>query len=68
MQYFEIASIADVRETGERVLTFRLKNNTTNSISMWSALVEPLSYPLLFNYGEPGWGKGPGLTPQKIPI
>jgi hypothetical protein len=58
MQYFEVASITDVRETSDRVLIFKLKNNQTKTIQMWSPYMEPLSYPLLFNYGERGWGKG----------
>jgi hypothetical protein len=57
MQYFEVASITDVRETNDRLLLMKLKDNSSNSIPMWSPLMEPLSYPLLFNMGEYGWGK-----------
>jgi hypothetical protein len=53
---FDIAAITSDATTGERILTYKLKNcNKASYISHCSKYLEPLSYPLLFPYGENGW-------------
>jgi len=55
---FDIASIVseDSNRPNRRIL-FHLRNEMTpSSISLMSNIMEPLCYPLLFPYGEKGWG------------
>jgi hypothetical protein len=53
---FDIAAITSDATTGERILTYKLKTCTKASyIPSTSGYLEPLSYPLLFPYGENGW-------------
>jgi hypothetical protein len=53
---FDIAAITSDTTTGERILTYQLKDcNKASYIPSTSAYLEPLSYPLLFPYGEDGW-------------
>lgn len=40
-----------------RSIKFYPKNETSETIPVWSAKREPLSYPLLFSRGELGWGR-----------
>jgi len=55
---FDIASIVleDSNRPNRRIV-FHLRNEMTPSlISLMSNIMEPLCYPLLFPYGEKGWG------------
>ena len=54
---FDVATIiSEESDRPNRVVVFKLKNERSlRSISMTSALVEPLSYPLFFPFGEDGW-------------
>jgi hypothetical protein len=53
---FDIAAITSDATTGERVLTYKLKGaDKAASVPITHHLLEPLSYPLLFPYGESGW-------------
>jgi hypothetical protein len=53
---FDIAAITSDANTGERILTYKLKTcNKAKYIPSTSEFLEPLSYPLLFPYGENGW-------------
>ncbi|KAJ1398675.1 hypothetical protein B484DRAFT_484083, partial [Ochromonadaceae sp. CCMP2298] len=53
---FDIAAITSDTTTGERILTYKLKECAAACcIPSTSAYLEPLSYPLLFPYGEDGW-------------
>jgi len=55
---FDIASIvSDDASRPNRKIFFQLRNDrTTSSINLMSNIMEPLCYPLLFPYGEKGWG------------
>jgi len=54
----DVASVTNINVTGERVIRYRLRDNrgSWTQIEGTSTHVEPLSYPLLFFNGEPGWG------------
>ena len=53
---FDVAAITSDRTTGERTLTYKLKGaHKASCIPISHRLMEPLSYPLLFPYGEVGW-------------
>ncbi|KAJ1400064.1 hypothetical protein B484DRAFT_471263, partial [Ochromonadaceae sp. CCMP2298] len=53
---FDIAAITSDVTTGERILTYKLKHCAkARCIPSTSTYLEPLSYPLLFPYGEDGW-------------
>jgi hypothetical protein len=56
---FEIASVTSQDFRGEKVVRVVQKGSLSRptSISINSHLFEPLCYPLLFLYGEPGWSK-----------
>ena len=58
--YFEVAQITSQNPSGERVLTVQWKDQSKlDLITMNSCQMEPISYPLLFFYGENGWGIDP---------
>jgi hypothetical protein len=51
-----VAAITSDATTGERVLTYKRKGERcAKTIPSTHRLLEPLSYPLLFPYGESGW-------------
>jgi hypothetical protein len=53
---FDVAAITSDATTGERVLKYKLKGERcAKTIPSTHRLLEPLSYPLLFPYGESGW-------------
>lgn len=53
---FDVAAITSDSITGERVLKYKLKGERcAKTIPSTHHLLEPLSYPLLFPYGESGW-------------
>ena len=55
---FDIASIVseDANRPNRRII-YQLRNERTpSSIDLMSNIMEPLCYPLLFPYGEKGWG------------
>lgn len=55
--HFDVAAITSDDVTGNRTLTIRRKgSNQTSTISTTDSKLEPLSYPLLFPFGEDGWG------------
>ena len=55
--YLDVAAITADNITGNAIITFKLKNNAqTTKISCTDHRQEPLIYPLLFPYGERGWG------------
>jgi hypothetical protein len=70
MQYFEVAAVTAATQHGERTLRLKLKPqllgdgfiSNAREIPIWSRAMEPLSYPLLFTRGEPGWGKDGALN------
>ena len=54
---FDIAAITSDTTTGDRIITYKLKNcSKAQCIPSTHNCFEPLSYPLLFPRGEPGWG------------
>jgi len=56
--HFDVAAISSDVFGGNRVLTIRRKGSLqTNTIHTTDSKLEPLSYPLLFPYGEDGWGE-----------
>jgi hypothetical protein len=55
---FDVSSITVDRSTGSHVLRVAVKGTGRNSnIQSTSILFEPIGYPLLFPYGEIGWGE-----------
>jgi hypothetical protein len=56
-QYLEVAQITNINERCNRVITVRLRGGGGSTIPLSSNVMEPISYPLLFNYGELGWGE-----------
>jgi len=55
--HFDVAAISSTESSGNRVLKIRRKGNQrTSDIQVTDSKLEPLSYPLLFPYGENGWG------------
>ena len=58
--------ISDEANGGPMRLTYKLKGETKNALAT-SNIVEPLVYPLLFPYGERGWGAelSPGILWNK---
>jgi hypothetical protein len=55
---FDVAAISSDTTTGDRILTYKLKStDKARSIPLHHKLWEALSYPLLFPFGEDGWGK-----------
>jgi hypothetical protein len=60
---FDVAAITSDTVSGDRIITFRLKNtNKAKSIPCTHELLEPLCYVLLFPYGESGWGSATGQS------
>jgi len=56
--HFDVAAITSNDVTGNRILTIRRKgSNSTSFIGTTDSKLEPISYPLLFPYGEDGWGE-----------
>jgi hypothetical protein len=56
--HFDVAAISSTESSGNRVLKIRRKGNQiTSNIQLTDSKLEPLSYPLLFPYGENGWGE-----------
>ena len=54
----DVAAITAENIIGDAVVKFRLKNSfDTSTISCIDPRQEPLIYPLLFPFGESGWGK-----------
>lgn len=55
---FNIAAITGLSVSGDRNITFQLKEHlTTTTIPTYHRMLEPLCYPILFPYGSGGWGK-----------
>jgi len=55
--HFDIASISSTEASANRILKIRRKgSSTTTTIQVTDCKLEPLSYPLLFPFGENGWG------------
>ena len=55
---FDVSSIMIDRSTGNHVLRVCLKgSHGSSSIASTSEIFEPIGYPMLFPYGENGWGK-----------
>ena len=55
---FDVAAVTSDRTTGDRTLTYKLKGNfKATTIPTSHHLLEPLSYPILFPFGEDGWGQ-----------
>ena len=53
-----MAAISSIDVPGNRILKTHRKGSTdTNTIHTTDNKLEPLSYPLLFPYGEDGWGE-----------
>ena len=56
--HFDVAAISSIDVPGNRILKIHRKGSTdTNTIHTTDNKLEPLSYPLLFPYGEDGWGE-----------
>jgi len=56
--HFDVAAITSDDIRGNRTLTITRKgSNQTSTIATTDNKLEPLSYPLLFPYGEDGWGE-----------
>jgi hypothetical protein len=53
--FFDIVSVTIDNTTGSKVLRLALKSGESVDVNMDSYKVEPLTYPLLFLRGEPGW-------------
>ena len=56
VEYFDVAHVTNDRFTGNKVLSVRLQGGREGYIDMDSPLVEPLTYTLLFQRGEIGYG------------
>ena len=62
-QYLEVAHITSDSETNNRVMYINIRGQAGMGKGQWthhtmkSPFVEPLCYPLLFPYGENGWGE-----------
>jgi hypothetical protein len=53
----DIAAVTSISRTGNRILKYQIKDSPFSSkIQMDHCLLEPLSYPLFFPWGEGGWG------------
>jgi len=56
--YFDVAAITSNDVQGNRILTIRRKEKiSTSTIGTTVSKLKPLSYPLLFPYGEKGSGE-----------
>lgn len=53
---FDIAAVLLDSGPGEHVIHVRRRNSRTTIIDIFDDMYEPLSYPLLFQHGEQGWG------------
>jgi hypothetical protein len=59
-QYLEVAQISSDSETGNRIMYFNVRGmggGRWSHQTMRSPYVEPLCYPVLFPFGENGWGE-----------
>ena len=57
MEHFEVANVTSFDSTSQRVcVKVDINTGETNLIQLTSPTLEPITYPLLFNYGEDGWG------------
>ena len=56
VQYFDVASVTYDRYSGHKVLSISRQNGRTGYIDMDDPDVEPLTYTLLFQHGERGYG------------
>ena len=56
VQYFDVANVTYDRYTGNKVLSISRQNGTVGYIDMDSPDVEPLTYTLIFQHGEKGYG------------
>ena len=61
----EIAAVTSDTIGGNRVIRYRLKgqNSWSATIRSTDPRIEPLCYPLLFPFGEDGWGKETNKNP-----
>lgn len=59
--HLDVSAIVSDKLDGQHVLQIHKKNSTkTTSIHAGDSQYEPLSYPILFPYGENGWGTDSG--------
>jgi hypothetical protein len=55
-EHFTVCSVMNNRQSGSMTMQIQTRDsNQISNVSMDSPLVEPLSYPLLYPRGEPGW-------------
>ena len=55
-EHFTVCSVMNNRQSGSMVMQIETQDtHEISNVSMDSPLVEPLSYPLLYPYGEQGW-------------
>ncbi len=55
VQYFDVCSVVNNRQTGAMSLQVRTHTNSVSDINMDSEKVEGLCFPLLFPHGETGY-------------
>ena len=54
----DVAAVTNVSGDGNRILRIRVRGERAGKqIDMTNVFMEPLSYPMLFIYGEKGWGR-----------
>ena len=56
VQYFDIASVTYDRYTGHKVLSISRQDGSVGYVNMDDPDVEPLTYTLIFQHGEKGYG------------
>jgi hypothetical protein len=54
-EHFDVCSVINNRQTDGMSMRVCPRNGPISTVHMDSEAVEPLVYPLLFPYGEPGW-------------
>ncbi len=55
MEHFDVCSVINNRQTEGMSMRVFPRNGHISTVHMDSEAVEPLVYPLIFPYGEPGW-------------
>jgi hypothetical protein len=56
VQYFDVASVTYDRYTGHKVLSISRQDGSVGYVNMDDPDVEPLTYTLIFQHGEKGYG------------
>ena len=54
-QHFDVCSVVSDRQTGNMMIQVQTHNSCLSNSSMDNEEVEPITFPLLFPYGEGGY-------------